>query len=72
MKPFIHIIAGLLIWTITSYGFAEEALNLPFEETLKIDVHSHVFEDVPGFADMMRKNNIRIIPQMDYFRKKIY
>ena len=33
----------------------------PFEEILKIDVHSHVFEDIPAFVDMMRRINLRIV-----------
>ena len=32
-----------------------------FEDILKVDVHSHVFEDIPGFVDMMRRNNLRIV-----------
>lgn len=32
-----------------------------FEEILKIDIHTHVFKEIPGLPDMMRKNNIRMI-----------
>lgn len=32
-----------------------------FEEILKIDVHTHVFEDVPALNDMLRKNRVHII-----------
>ncbi len=31
------------------------------DEIVKIDVHSHIFEPVPEFVDMMRRINLRII-----------
>ncbi|MGH9338376.1 MAG: amidohydrolase family protein [Acidobacteriota bacterium] len=33
----------------------------PFEAIPKIDVHSHIFEDIPELAEMLRQNNLRII-----------
>jgi predicted TIM-barrel fold metal-dependent hydrolase len=32
-----------------------------FEEILKIDVHSHIFDDVPEVVEMMDRNRIRIV-----------
>lgn len=32
-----------------------------FEEMLKIDAHSHVFEDIPQLNEMLRRNNVRTI-----------
>lgn len=32
-----------------------------FEEILKIDVHSHMFEDMPELNEMMRRNNVRMV-----------
>ena len=32
-----------------------------FEEILKIDVHSHVFDDVPEVVEMMDRNRVRIV-----------
>jgi predicted TIM-barrel fold metal-dependent hydrolase len=32
---------------------------VPFAEILKIDVHSHVFEDIPALNEMLRRNNVR-------------
>jgi len=32
-----------------------------YEEILKIDVHSHVFEDLPGLNDLMRRINLRTV-----------
>jgi predicted TIM-barrel fold metal-dependent hydrolase len=30
-----------------------------FDELLKIDIHSHVFEDIPALNAMLRRNNVR-------------
>ena len=32
-----------------------------FEQILKIDVHSHIFEDVPEVVEMMDRNRVRIV-----------
>jgi len=32
-----------------------------FEEILKIDLHAHIFEYIPGFADLLRRNNLRLL-----------
>ncbi|HEV8540769.1 MAG TPA: amidohydrolase family protein [Verrucomicrobiae bacterium] len=32
-----------------------------FEQILKIDVHSHIFEEIPELIDMMRRDNVRMI-----------
>ena len=32
-----------------------------FEQMRKIDVHSHVFEDLPALHDMLRRTNVRLI-----------
>ena len=32
-----------------------------FEEIQKIDVHAHIFEEIPQLIDMMRRNNVSII-----------
>lgn len=32
-----------------------------FEQMRKIDVHSHVYEDLPGVVDMLRRTNTRIV-----------
>jgi predicted TIM-barrel fold metal-dependent hydrolase len=33
----------------------------PFEEILKIDVHSHVFDEMPEFVEMLRRTNMRVV-----------
>ncbi len=33
----------------------------PFEEILKIDVHAHIFEDLPQLVEMLRRANTRMI-----------
>ena len=32
-----------------------------FEDLLKIDVHVHVFDDLPGFVKMLRRTNTRVV-----------
>ena len=32
-----------------------------FEEILKIDVHSHIFEEMPEFVEMMQRINLHIV-----------
>jgi len=36
-------------------------LSPPFEEILKIDVHSHIFDDIPEFVEMLRRVNLRVV-----------
>jgi len=55
-----HLLAALLL------GLAAPSTGLggpppAFEEVLKIDVHSHIFEDVPEVVEMMGRNRIRIV-----------
>jgi predicted TIM-barrel fold metal-dependent hydrolase len=33
----------------------------PYEEIRKIDVHSHIFEDIPDLVEMLRRNDVRIV-----------
>lgn len=43
-------------------GFPEVLASAPkFEDIHKIDIHSHIFGNLPALASMMRRNNIRII-----------
>ena len=55
--------ALLLHWLPTSArGVAPSDDRAPtFEEIHKIDVHAHIFEDIPQLNEMMRSNNISII-----------
>ena len=55
-----HLLAALLL------GLAAPSTGLggpppAFEEVLKIDVHSHIFEDVPEVVEMMDRNRVRIV-----------
>ncbi len=51
--PLLFVAAG---------AFAAERENPPaYAEILKIDVHSHVFEDLPALDDLMRQINVRTI-----------
>ncbi len=60
------LLLSLLIGTFGCSGQTpQESTDLdqapPFEEIIKIDVHSHIFRDVPEFVDMMRRSNLKII-----------
>ncbi len=33
----------------------------PFEQILKIDIHAHIFDDMPEFVEMVRRTNMRIL-----------
>lgn len=55
-----HMLCALLI----APAAPSEGLAGPppaFEQILKIDVHSHIFEDVPEVVEMMDRNQIRIV-----------
>lgn len=50
---------SLLCLTFSVTGAESESPQ--FEELEKIDFHSHIFEDVPGLAAMLRRINLRIV-----------
>ncbi len=54
-----HGLAALLIFSAGLRGADETAPA--YESMLKIDVHSHVFEDVPALNDLFRRINLRTI-----------
>src|SRR5688572_25706252 len=41
--------------------FAADETAPPYEKILKIDVHSHIFEDVPAFNALFDQINLRTI-----------
>lgn len=61
MKKLIGAMLSLLVAWTGSCMAAESGSAPPFEQILKIDVHAHVFEDIPVFAEMMRRANLRIV-----------
>lgn len=62
MNPLLRILVCSLAATTWSPG-AEPSAPLPpgFADLLKIDVHSHVFEDIPELNAMLRRMNIRTV-----------
>lgn len=55
-------LAGSFILMASAGGSATEPAQAPpFEEMLKIDVHVHFFDDIPELAEMMKRNNIRVV-----------
>jgi predicted TIM-barrel fold metal-dependent hydrolase len=67
MKRIAILTLTALLLAACSYdsGVEESAPALAatpvFEEILKIDIHSHIFEDIPEFAAMMERINLRIV-----------
>lgn len=60
------MMSGLLMMGVSLFSTmanSEIASDRPpaFEGMLKIDIHAHVFDDVPEFVDMLRRNNMRIV-----------
>ena len=48
----------LLCFPVSCWAPEQEApSSVPFEEFLKIDVHSHIFADSPKFVEMMDRTN---------------
>lgn len=61
MKKLIGAMLSLLVaWTGNCMA-ADSGTAPPFEQILKIDVHAHIFEDIPVLAEMMRSANLRIV-----------
>jgi predicted TIM-barrel fold metal-dependent hydrolase len=50
------VAAALPAWRTVLRAQASAA---KFDELLKIDIHSHVFEDIPALNAMLRRNNVR-------------
>jgi predicted TIM-barrel fold metal-dependent hydrolase len=53
-------LAAVLFAGVTMMRAAEETAP-PYESILKIDSHSHMFEDIPQFNEMLRRINVRTI-----------
>ena len=50
---------SMIAVTLPAWRVALRAQAPDFSEILKIDVHSHVFEDIPALNAMLRRNNVR-------------
>ncbi len=55
----VALILCLAIFALTSRAANEAAP--PYEQILKIDVHSHVFDDLPKLDELLRRINVRTI-----------
>jgi predicted TIM-barrel fold metal-dependent hydrolase len=56
--------ALLLVTGIPACGQLQGVPSEPmpaFEEIAKIDLHAHVFDDIPLLVEMLRRNNLRIV-----------
>jgi hypothetical protein len=45
----------------TANGLAEGDKPPHFEDIPKMDVHSHIFEDLPELNEMMRRNRVQMV-----------
>ncbi len=61
MKTLAPPLIALLLLSCSGAEEPPQSRAPAFEEILKIDVHSHIFEDIPEFVDMMKRINLRII-----------
>ena len=55
------IIAALLLTPLAPLQAADEEAAPAYEQLLKIDVHSHVFENFPALNDLFRRINMRTV-----------
>ena len=63
------LVAALPMWSVVRALERRQPAQRPapgegerapaFTEILKIDIHSHVFEDMPALNEMLRRNNVR-------------
>ena len=60
MKP-TRVLTALLLAPLASLQAADEEAAPAYEQLLKIDVHSHVFEDFPALNDLFRRINMRTV-----------
>ncbi|MDP3072082.1 MAG: amidohydrolase family protein [Opitutaceae bacterium] len=58
--PLLRRLAFALVAALAPLSAAEEPAPV-YEQLLKIDVHSHIFEDVPAFHALFRRINVRTI-----------
>jgi predicted TIM-barrel fold metal-dependent hydrolase len=58
----LTLLLGLIgLVTVGAYASASKESTPAFEEIFKIDVHSHILEDMPEFVDMMDRINLHIV-----------
>lgn len=61
LRSFLRLAAAPAVFTAAAVVPASEPPPPAFAEIRKIDVHSHIFEDVPAFHDLFRRLNVRTI-----------
>src|SRR5690349_19926773 len=60
VSGFVARFAALMVLAMAPLRAADETAP-PHEQMLKIDVHSHVFEEIPGLNEFLRRINLRTI-----------
>ena len=62
MRHFIFLFLLLLTsFSLPATLLSQTELPPGFRETEKIDLHSHIFEYIPGFAEFLEGNNLRLV-----------
>jgi len=61
MNKVIVGLGAICLLTIGACAAEPETGTPAFEDILKIDVHSHILEDMPDFVDMMERINLHIV-----------
>jgi predicted TIM-barrel fold metal-dependent hydrolase len=57
----ISVAAVLTLAAMGAENNSDVGLSPPFEQVLKIDVHAHIFDDMPEFVAMLRRINLHVV-----------
>lgn len=59
----IKIVPGIVTLMLAFTGYLTAAADTPpaFEDILKIDVHAHIFDNIPELDDMLKRTNTRLV-----------
>jgi predicted TIM-barrel fold metal-dependent hydrolase len=57
----LSVAATFILTAVSAASSPENDSAPPFEEILKIDIHAHIFDDMPEFAGMLKRTNMRVV-----------
>jgi predicted TIM-barrel fold metal-dependent hydrolase len=61
LRNLLGVIPSFFAAIVLSYTVGGDEERPRFEEIRKIDIHAHVFEEMPALVEMLRRNNASII-----------